>query len=432
MSLTDRLREVVRSGPGAGAACSEPDPDAAPLRTDVADALGGTWRETEAGRFLVVDRTYAAGHRHGHMAVADAVPPAADLWPALETLAGSFVVPGPRALFLDLETTGLAGGAGTYAFLVGCGWFEAGGGFHVRQWVLTSFAGERALLAGVAQRVAEADGLITYNGRTFDVPLLESRFLLHRMPAWLEVVLHLDLLHPARRLWRDDAPAAGDGPGSCRLTALERTRCGYQRRGDVPGAEIPSRYFAYVRTGDAAPLQAVLKHNRLDLLSLALLTSRAGRLVEAGPDGAVTVQEALGLGQLLARAGRAAEAHACFARAAGLDGHRLRGDAATRARALRAYARACRRARQHDEAARAWRGVLELGSPAHVVREATEALAVHHEHRLRDPRSARRLAWESLLLMDTAARRHAARRRLARLDRKFGGPRPVPEAGIQF
>ena len=432
MTLTERLREVVRPSSGGGRSREDVQPGPVPW-TDAAALLGGVWQEVGGSRFLVVDRRYAPDHRHGHTTLATAAPARGAAWPALATLAGTSVVPGTRALFLDLETTGLAGGAGTYAFLVGCGWFDAGG-FHVRQWVLTSFAAERALLGGVARRIAESDGLITYNGRTFDMPLLENRYLLHRMATPFEAVPHLDLLHPARRLWRDDpaAPGDGGGPGSCRLSVLEQARFGYVRRGDVPGAEIPSRYFAYVRTGDAAPLQAVLEHNRLDLLSLALLTSHAGRLVEAGPDGAATAREALGLGKLLERAGRAVEARASFARAAGLYGRALRGNAATRADALRAYARACRRAKQYAEAARAWQGVLELDAAAHVVREATEALAVHHEHRLRDPRSARRLALEMLQMTATATGRDAARRRLDRLDRKLGARAPQPPSKMPF
>jgi hypothetical protein len=372
-----------------------------------------------------VDRAWAPDHVHGRVPVGEAAPDG-EGWPALAALGAP--PPGPRAVFLDLETTGLAGGAGTYAFLVGCGWFEDGG-FRVRQWVLTAFGAERALLDDVARCVAAGDGLVTYNGRTFDVPLLENRYALHRRPAPFDDLVHLDLLHPARRVWRPEP--SGAAAGGCRLTTLERTRCGFVRRGDVPGEEIPSRYFDFVRSGNAWLLADVLEHNRLDLLSLALLTARMGRLLGNGLAGATTAREALGLGDLCARAGREDEARACYARAAGLDGLPLPGGAVTRAEALRAYARACRRARLHDEAARAWGAVLALDHrvrPPHVAREAAEALAVHHEHRQRDFATARRLALETLQITGTRPRRDAARRRLARLDRKLAADGVHPEA----
>ena len=190
----------------------------------------------------------------------------------------------------------------------------------------------------------------------------------------------------------------------------------------MPGFEIPARYFHYVRTGEARPLEAVLEHNRLDLLSLALLTARAAQLLDEGPGSARAAREALGLGQLYERADLTTEARASFARAAELPC----ADVTTRAEALRALAVMCRRAREDVSAANAWREILELrGCPAAMVREATEALAVHHEHRLRDPLSARAFALKSLRLPVTQSRREALEHRLARLDRKLGSAAPV-------
>jgi hypothetical protein len=183
--------------------------------------------------------------------------------------------------------------------------------------------------------------------------------------------------------------------------------------------EIPSRYFHYVRSGDARPLVAVLEHNRLDLLSLAIVTARAAQLLEDGPSAAATTREAYGLGRLYERAGRTSDARACFARAAGVEGD-LRADAATQPEALRAYAVLSRRERRYEEAALAWRRLLELRAcPAPLVREATEALAIHHEHRARDLRAARSFALQSLDYPATTSRREAVHHRLARLERKI-------------
>ena len=172
-------------------------------------------------------------------------------------------------LFFDLETTGLRGGAGTVAFVVGFGRFE-GSRFHVWQFVLPSFAGERRLLAAVTAAVSRAHTVVTFNGKSFDMPFLEMRWLYHRLATPLPALRHLDLLHPARRLW---------GPDTGGLGALEDRVLGFRRRDDVPGFEIPSRYFDYLRSGDPAPLQDVLAHNRLDLASLAILTGRARSLI---------------------------------------------------------------------------------------------------------------------------------------------------------
>jgi len=252
---------------------------------------------------------------------------------------------------------------------------------------------------------------------------------------------------------------------------VEQAVLGHVREGDVPGFEIPSRYFHYVRTGDARALEGVLEHNRLDLLGLAMLTAQGASLLQEGVAGARTAREALGLGRLYERGGLIAEARACFARAAGAgadlaasapalwQGHRggppertarpaalarrVAGrpdlgeggkvrpyndvDPVTTAEALRAYAVISRRVRQYEEAAGAWRRVLALRAcPAHIAREATEALAVHHEHRLRDLRAARQFAMQALQFNISTTRVEAVCHRVARLDRKLGTPPPPP------
>ena len=445
MNLADRLRGVVRSGGSAapGGSCS-PDPPHAPSvrrpgsaedaihrSADPAEILDGEWREADGQRFLVIDRRYAPGYRHGCSAVVDSAPDDDGCWPALSILEPSLA--SGRLLFLDLETTGLAGGAGTYAFLVGCGWFERGG-FRVRQFLLTAFGGERVLLQDVARLASEACGLATYNGKTFDLPLLDTRFLFHRMRTPLAGMPHVDMLHPARRLWRAGSaerwsessaePGARTETGSCRLTTLERTLLGHVREGDVPGVEIPGRYFDFVRTGDARPLAGVLEHNRLDILSLGLVTARLAHLLADGAASARTGREALGLGRIFARAGMTGAASTCYDRAV-LFGE----DADTVGEALRAIAIALRRARRYDEAAGAWRRILDLRPrPAALAREAVDALAVHHEHRARELDTARRFALESLSLTTTHSRIEAARHRLARIDRKLGVSAPAPAA----
>jgi uncharacterized protein YprB with RNaseH-like and TPR domain len=397
---------------------------------DPAEVLGGQWRESRGQRFLVIDRQYSPGYRHGRMAVADSLPPADGMWRFLPLLAGTSCR--GRILFVDLETTGLVGGAGSYAFLVGCAWFD-GAVFRVRQFFLSSFTGERGLLEAVAETADSAGTLVTFNGKSFDMPLMDTRFTLHRMETPFAGLPHVDMVHSARRLWRsDDQHPAGVAHGSlaaavrygdCRLSTLEDVLCGHRREGDVPGFEIPSRYFHYVRSGNARALEQVMEHNRLDLLALALVTAHASQLLEDGPGAARTAREALGMGRLYERAGLAAEARAAFERAAQMPA----ADPMTRAEALRAFAVLSRQQRRYADAAAAWRRILDLrGCPAGISREAIEALAVHHEHRLRDPFAARNFALQSMLLPQTPARREAVQHRLARLNRKLAAPHGEP------
>ena len=289
-------------------------------------------------------------------------------------------------LFLDLETTGLSGGAGTVAFLVGCGWF-ADGAFRTRQFLLPAFAAERALVHVVTEMAEQVGALVTYNGRTFDVPVMETRWAFHRTESPWDELPHVDMLHLARRLWRWRLDARMDA--SCRLVSLERDLFGVERVGDVPGWEIPARYFAFLRGGDASLLEPVLHHNRLDLLSLAGLTARAARLIREGAEAAADATEAATLGRELARRGETARAERAFLVA--VEWADVSSEA--RADALYGLARLLRRQRRHREAAAAWRDLVRAGGARVDARlEASEALAVHSEHRDRDLDEALRWA----------------------------------------
>jgi uncharacterized protein YprB with RNaseH-like and TPR domain len=433
MSFAERLRGIVRHERTATSSCGgDADRGVVPCEsvldgvlpsapqsssTDgAADALGGEWQATRNIRYLSVERQYDRAYRFGAVSVEECLPLESGEWPGLRLLSGTAdtVKASGRMLFVDLETTGLAGGAGTCAFLVGIGWFE-GASFRIRQFFLTSYAAERALLEDVSALVGRAGTIITYNGRTFDVPLIDTRFAFHRMPSPLDRLFHLDMLHPARRLWRPVTRAATASRGTCRLSDMEAAVLGHVRQGDVPGFEIPFRYFQFIRSGDVGPLRAVLEHNRLDLLALAMLTATAANLLHAGPDASRSTPEALGLGKLYERNGRYDEALACFRRAAAIG-----GCTATEAEALRACGVLLRRTGEFDQAADAWRRILDLrGCPTRITREAADALAVHHEHRLRDFRSARRFAVHSLQLAADAGPHEAALHRVIRLDRKL-------------
>ena len=424
-TLRDRLREIV-SPPGSGRMPSARDLAAGAAsgssRTepDLERALGGEWRDA----CFVVERRVGASARYGRALVGDfaaRVNAAADGAPLI-----AFGAPARLPLlFFDLETTGLSGGAGTYAFLVGCGWFDVAGGFVTRQYLLTRFSDERPLLAAVTAELGPAGALVTFNGKSFDAPLIETRYLFHRL-EWTGARLpHVDVLHPARRFWGSGSSprraALSPGESSCSLVSLERQILGAGRTGDVPGFEIPARYFQFVRSGDARPLEAVLEHNRLDLLSLAGLTARLLDVVHTGPDAAHDAREALALGGIYARAGHEARALGALQRAVEMS---ARGDdmvdRVDRVESLRTLAVALRRARKFEDAAGCWRRLLDEPScPSPCAREANEALAIHHEHRLRDLATAKTFALRSLEHEPHPAWHQAVRHRVARIERRM-------------
>ena len=411
-SLADRIRAVVgasnhpapiASNPSAPITNQSPLPN--PQPPDLS-ALGGSWR----ANVFVVEKRWPAPARHGR----EAVGTFAECLDEASTQA-SFYTGGaparPPFLFFDLETTGLNGGAGTHVFLVGCGWFDADASFATRQFLLTRFADERAMLQVVADELDAAGAIVTFNGKSFDAPLLETRYLFHRLSWNGRELPHVDILHSARRFWK-----AGD---ECSLAALEKQLLGARRSGDVAGFQVPGRYFQFVRTGDASALAPVLEHNRLDLLTLAALTARLFHVTLHGAGAARDAREALALGHVYTRAGLTTRACDAFARAVEMTEHGVVSQV-VRIESLRALALASRRARAYVDAAACWQRLLDTpGCPPVVVREATEALAVHHEHRARDLAAAKAFALRGLDVGAQPAWTRAVHHRLARLERKL-------------
>ncbi len=431
-TLNDRLRGIVQGtrwpravpvvAPDAAVGLQPPAfRPATPARIrEAATTLGGAVTERSDGAAIVVDREYRADDLHGRQRIGDLIDTIHEGRDAMATMARAWPSTAPRLLFLDLETTGLFGGAGTRAFLVGCAAID-GESIRVRQFLLPGFEHERALLHEVAAWAGAHGALVTYNGRTFDVPLIETRFLFHRMAFPLGEVPHLDMLHAARRLWRGRPIAAGPDPveGSCSLTVLEKHLAGLHRVGDVPGFEIPSRYFQFARDGDARPLEAVLEHNRLDLISLAAVMARALTLIGRGPMASSNPHECFGLARLYERAGADENAEAALLRSVDLA-KRVGTEPEVHGEALRRLAWIRRRARRAHEAADAWTQLAALPRCAAALRrEAKEALAIYHEHRSRDLGTARSLVLD-VLQDDLLGRRKAdAEHRLRRLERKI-------------
>ncbi len=255
-------------------------------REPIERVVGGAVVDTGAGCLLVVRHEYPLGHRHGRMPLDGLARVPMDLLGRLVRLEAPPPDPN-RLLFLDTETTGLAGGTGTYAFLVGAGWREDDH-FVVTQYFMRDLDEEPALLAALAPVLERAAALVTFNGGGFDLPLLETRFVLGRR-RWPALLPHLDLLRPARTVWT----ACYD---DCRLATLERAVLGLARESDVPGGLIPSLYFDWLRLRRASPLARVFAHNRDDVLSLAALLSWFAEALGEAPS--LSAGEWAGLGRL--------------------------------------------------------------------------------------------------------------------------------------
>ena len=243
-----------------------------PPRRHVAieDLVSGRFHTTSHGQCFVAEATYPLDYFHGDLPLSSFLdlPPEAIAQVARDgALAG---VDLRRVCFLDTETTGLSGGTGTIPFVVGLGFF-AEESFRVYQYFLRDPGDEPAMIETLAEHLPAFEALASFNGRAFDVPILENRFILARTPPPTAGAPHLDLLHPARRLWQYHL-------SSCALGTLEREVLGVLReQDDVPGGVIPYLYRDYLRTGDAREMKRVLYHNTVDVLSLVTLATRLCR-----------------------------------------------------------------------------------------------------------------------------------------------------------
>jgi len=264
-SLSERLKALgVRVG-----TADLPPPEPVD-RYEISSIVPGVFRSTGLGDVFVAEQVFAGDYRHGMASILPTAPFARVAQWARDASLGE--MPLESFAFLDTETSGLSGGTGTYAFLVGVGRF-LDGHFQLQQFFMRDPAEEAALLEGLAEFLAPARALVTFNGKAFDAPLLLTRYSLHRMPVPFKGYAHLDLLPLARRLWRDRLPSRA-------LKYLEEHVLGMARASEeVPGYEIPWLYFDYLRSGDARPLAGVFYHNAMDVVALAALLAHTSGMI---------------------------------------------------------------------------------------------------------------------------------------------------------
>jgi uncharacterized protein YprB with RNaseH-like and TPR domain len=409
-SLSERLKAL---GVKLGARDLAPPRPRDPYPIQV--VVPGRYQETPYGEVFLVEKRYPLTHQHGSasLSVTASLRFIAE-WARDPRLAQ---VEATTFAFLDTETTGLAGGTGTYAFLVGAARHEDES-FHLVQFFMRDPADEPALLFALAEFLRPCQALVTFNGKAFDVPLLNARYITNGEAPPLTSTPHLDLLPLARRLWRDRLPSRTLGYLEEHILNLSRSQ------EDVPGWVIPGLYFDYLRTGDARPLKSVFYHNAVDVLSLAALLSYIAELLDAPLRGADNLHRILVHALDLVALAKLFEDLRHFETAAKLYEHGIAHDLpeVTYWEAVRRLSFVHKRRGDLSAAVALWR---QAARGDHIY--AHVELAKYCEHRTRDYRQAADWTQAAIALVDAPGFPRGERRRwlddlehrLARLQRKL-------------
>jgi hypothetical protein len=269
--LRRRIDTIMSRRPNRHQSASENKYDADKI--NLSAIVPGEEIENDHGRFFLASEVVRGSSHHGYRNIRETSGLDMKAAALLANEPGIADLNSSDALFLDTETTGLAGGTGTMAFLIGMGWFEDGQ-FHIRQILARDFSEEKAALSYLGEIAGQKKFLVTFNGKAFDVNLLTARFILNRLRSDLFSFPHLDLLHPSRRI-------LGHRLENSRLATLEAEVLGVEREGDIPGWEIPQRYFDWLRHRDGRLLASIFEHNQLDLISMASLTAHLTEILTA-------------------------------------------------------------------------------------------------------------------------------------------------------
>jgi uncharacterized protein YprB with RNaseH-like and TPR domain len=343
----------------------------------------------EGETFLTKDH-FPPHHRYGEMALADILN--IPTYPAhlLSRDERLKELDFRKALFLDTETTGLSGGTGTFAFMVGLGFFHEDE-FLVHQFFMRDYSEERASLSMLKNVIDSFQFLVTFNGRHYDIPLLETRFILSRIVSKIREMPNFDLLYPSRRIWKGAYE-------NCRLVTLESRLLGIERTDDIPSECIPYLYFDYIQTGDATKIHQVFYHNQMDILSMVALAGRI-HLVYHDPQAARPGKgiEHFALGRLFWEHGRREKAIPCFELAL------KRCDDELSWEVMKWLSRAFKKTGQAEKARSLWEEMM--GWPCKKDAFPYIELAKYHEHRLKDWNRAMAYVDEALELIPSHQQR---------------------------
>ena len=376
-AFEDRLWRVAALRPRARVPVPPPEGEASSNSEQLIQMVGGESRTNRFGGHIRVRRRFPQ---------AQPVEISARALRLITPNSADSIFDVRQWLFLDTETTGLAGGTGTYAFLVGLGWWEEDG-FVVEQYFMRDHGEERSLLLEVLERLDQRRVLVTFNGKSFDWPLLQTRFQMTRVRAAQEPLSHLDLLHPARRIWRLSLKSVA-------LTQLERHVLQVDRGQDIPSETIPQRYFDFLRGGSPEAMAEVFRHNQLDLCGLASLTLRISDILENPESNECGAGELFGISRMLQKRGDNSSAERTYRRALdeGLP-------EAAELIAQRELALLAKRGRNFELSNALWEKLL--GDSTEGLR-AYEQLAIYYEHHALLPQKAAALSREALVKLQEA------------------------------
>lgn len=362
------------------------DVDRTSLR-DFAAEIGGNIVTAQGGSFLELVTDFSAKYSHGVKALQTLLEQRSVALDCFETTSGNGSIDIGQFVFVDAETTGLSTTAGTVAFLIGVA-YVSGDTFKVHQFFLPDYADEPPMLEAVADLVEGKSAVVSFNGKAFDLPLLEARYVVQRMGTPFVGMRHIDLLHVSRRFWRGRFP-------DNTLQTLEKELLGVYRYNDTPGYLIPQLYFDYLRTGDPEPLAGVMLHNRLDIVTLLfLLYTVQCYLEDAARFDYYSPLDALVIAKHLARQG---EIEAAVEVASRQFGGKMKQETEV-SLAVHLY-RSQRRLGKHEEALKT---VLHLRQAKGEIRLfACEEAAKILEHRLKDYNRATELVLEAIEYLDS-------------------------------
>ena len=352
--------------------------------TSIADVLEGQTVDTPYGPCFYAEKRFTRDQSFGEFSLAEVehfYPEYLQRWiPGWHKDREDLTL--EQTLFFDTETTGLAGGAGTYIFLLGLGFF-AGDSFYIRQYFMSDYHQEEAVLWAVNQLFEQNYAvLVTYNGKCYDFPLMQTRFIMARLPLQLRDPYHLDLLFPTRRLWKRRLQ-------DCSLSNIERNVLNIMRHGDTPGYLIPNMYFQYLQNKDARPLKSIFAHNLQDIISLVTLTTKIGQIMRNPLDVSKDGIDISSIGRIYDSQKDYTFSSQCYEKALECD---LSDQESLEVLRLSSFA--YKRQRKWEQAEQVWRDIITLSGS--FLYYPYEELAKYYEHHLKDYKKAGQVVEEAL------------------------------------
>ncbi len=335
-----------------------------------------------------IENPYSLDVRYGKINIADGLTISGNILSCLSKDPRFENLDLSTALFIDLETTGLSGGTGVIPFLVGMGYYRENK-FNVAQYFLGDPGAEERMIKELIQFFSDMEfqSVITYNGKVFDIPLLETRFILKRQPFMLNELPHLDFLFPARSLWAHKLE-------NCRLhsLALEVVKTG--RTEDIPSAEIPWRYFQYIQTGNYDLIEPILYHNQEDILSLLGVIIVGSQIFSEDPQASkADAMDFFGAGKVLEKFGQTEKSSLYFQKA--IEGH-LSNEIFLSAR--RRLSMQFKKNQDWDKAVSLWKEMTSAEIPSNNLLFSLRELAMYYEHKQKEYLEAKKMSEEGFVL----------------------------------